>query len=265
MFVGLWGVSELQVGAERTSEARSSARGEGRRLVCGPGSYRLLDWLGRLGVAGMEPLALALNLSERAVYSHVRRLGRDGLVERVSGGDGDGGIAVLTRAGARVSEARGTRHVVSPRSAAPSSARHGRAVSWVAASAEVRGWRWLGPAELRAEAGWRVQREDGARHMPDLGFVVKGQRIAVEVELHVKAPRRVRAILRGYRALIDAGSLTAVTYVTDRPDVAALIEREARATLLGAALEVGPMDTVIEQARESGRASRAALRHGSEL
>jgi len=111
---------------------------------------------------------------------------------------------VLTRAGARACVESGVVGVVSPRSSAPSSARHGRAVSWVAASAEVRGWRWLGPADLRTEVErWRVRRDDGARHLPDLGLMFDGHRVAVEVELHAKAPGRVRAILRGYRRLID--------------------------------------------------------------
>lgn len=127
---------------------------------------------------------------------------------------------------------------------------HGRAVSWVAASAEVRGWRWLGPAELRDGGGWRLQREDGARHLPDLGLVYSGHRVAVEVELHAKAPIRLRAILRGYRALIDVGSVSAVTYVTDRPDVRALVERQAQAAGLGGVLQVGSLAQVVARTRQ---------------
>ncbi len=223
-----------------------------RAVRPGPGSFRLLGWLGRLGTAGIEPLALALDLHERTVYSHLERLADAGLVTRAIGADGGGGVAVLTRAGARACVEQGCSGIVSPRSTAPSSARHGRAVSWVAASAEVRGWRWLGPAELREDERWRLRRDDGARHLPDLGLIYDGQRVAVEVELQPKAPRRVQAILRGYRGLIDRGALTAVTYVTDRPDVAALVRREAQAAMLGSALRVGPLATVIATTRESG-------------
>lgn len=218
----------------------------------GPGSFRLLAWVGRLGLAGVEPLALALGLHERTVYSHVERLERVGLVTRAPGGDGEGGVAVLTRAGARVCVELGHMGIVSPRSTAPSSARHGRAVSWVAASAEVRGWRWLGPAQLREDDRWRLRRDDGARHLPDLGLVYDGHRVAVEVELQPKAPQRLRVILRGYRALIDRGALTAVTYVTDRGDVASLVGREADAARLGDALQVGPLATVIAKTRADG-------------
>jgi len=148
--------------------------------------------------------------------------------------------------------------VVSPRSAAPSSARHGRAVSWVAASAELRGWGWLGPAQLRGDTGWRVHRDDGARHAPDLGLVYDGNRIAVEVELHAKAPARLQAILRGYRGLIDRAGLTGVSYVVDRRDVAALVRRQADAALLGRELHVGSLETVIGPAREAAAEARAA-------
>jgi hypothetical protein len=208
--------------------------------------------LARLGLAGIEPTALALGLHERTVYSHLERLAGDGLVARAPGADGGGGVVVLTRAGARACVERGVSGVVSPRSTAPSSARHGRAVSWVAASAELRDWGWLGPAELRSDGGWQVRRDDGARHLPDLGLIIDGQRVAVEVELHAKAPARVRAILRGYRGLIDQGALSAVSYVADRPDVVALVEREARAARLDGSLEVGPLEAVIAMARERG-------------
>lgn len=223
-----------------------------RAVRPGPGSYRLLGWLGRLGLAGVEPMAVGLGLSERAVYSHLERLRREGLVARAIGVDGGGGVAVLTRTGARACVEAGHSGVVSPRSTAPSSARHGRAVSWVAASAEVRDWQWLGPAELRADQRWRLRRDDGARHLPDLGLIFDGHRVAVEVELQPKAPRRVQVILRGYRALIAGGALTAVTYVTDRRDVIALIQREARAAGLGEVLQIGPLATIVGTARARG-------------
>jgi DNA-binding transcriptional ArsR family regulator len=212
-----------------------------------------LAWLGRLGIAGIEPLALALGLHERTVYSHVERLARAGLVARVRGTEGEGGVVVITRAGARAALESGATGIVSPRSTAPTSARHGRAVSWVAATAALRGWGWHRPAELRGDARWHLRRDDGARHLPHLGLVFGGGRYAIEVELHAKAPRRVAAILRAYRTLIDREALTAVRYVVDRPDVAALIERERRRAFLGTSLSIGSLETVIERTRERGR------------
>jgi len=199
-----------------------------------------------VGAAGVEPLALALGLSVTGTYSHIARLARAGLVVRVPVGDGGGGLVAITRAGARVAREHGSGGgVVVPSSSSPATGRHARAVSWVAASAQLRGRRWLRPADLRAETGWQVQRDDGARHVPDVGLVYDANRVAVEVELHAKAPRRVQAILAGYRRLTDHGALTGVFYAVDRRDVAALVRREPDRALLGRSLQVGPLETII--------------------
>jgi DNA-binding transcriptional ArsR family regulator len=216
----------------------------------GPGSYRLLCWLSRLGVAGVEPMRLALGLSQSVAYKHLARLADAGMVARVVAGDGEGGVVRITRAGAREARERGETAVVAPRSAAPSSARHDRAVSWVAASCEVREWEWLGPAALRQQPGWRGWRDDGARHLPDLGFVFEDQRVAIEVELHAKARKRLWAILRSYQRLIDEKGLAGVTYITDREDVAALVRREAKRTFLGKGLAVGSLDQIVSMTRQ---------------
>jgi len=247
VFGGLWGVSRIDAEPEEVAKGRRVLRTPAVRP--GPGSFRLLVWLSRLGVAGVEPMRLALGLSQSVAYKHLARLADAGLVARVVAGDGEGGVVRITRAGAREARERGETSVVAPRSAAPSSARHDRAVSWVAASCDLRGWEWLGPTALRQQQGWRGWRDDGARHLPDLGFVVDGQRVAIEVELHAKASKRLVAILRSYRRLVDEQGLTLVSYVTDRDDVAALVRREARKTLLGEALEVGPLDQVVDMTR----------------
>src|SRR4051812_24200111 len=102
----------------------------------GPGSYRLLCWVARLGIAGIEPTRLVLGVSQAVAYSHVARLVDAGLLWRAWVNDGGGGVVAVTRAGAREARERETIGVVMPRSAAPRSARHGRAVSWAAAAAE---------------------------------------------------------------------------------------------------------------------------------
>ncbi len=245
-----------------SSSGQERAAGPGRvraaRLPVrpGPGSFRLLGWLGRLGIAGVEPSALALGLSVTVAYSHLARLAREGLVVRVVVGDGGGGVFAITRAGARVAREHGAVGVVAPNSSSASTGRHARAISWVAASSELRGRRWLGPAELRAESGWRVARDDGARHAPDLGLVYDGKRVALEVELHAKAPARLQAILRGYRGLIDRGALTSVAYVVDRRDVSALVRRQADLALLGDSLRVGPLEGIVATARRDSAARR---------
>ena len=231
--------------------------GSRRPVGPGPGSYRLLAWVARLGVAGVEPARLVLGLSQAVAYSHVARLVRAQLLWRVGVKDGGGGVVAVTRAGARVARERGADGVVAARPNAPSTARHARAVSWVAAAVELRGWEWLGPAQLAAGSGWRVQREDGARHAPDLGLVRDGSRTAIEVELSAKAPRRLAVILGGYRALIDRGDLSGVSYVVDRRNVAALVRRQADAAVLGADLHVGPLAPLVDEARTLGAQLRA--------
>jgi hypothetical protein len=173
--------------------------------------------------------------------------------------DGDGGVVALTRAGARVARAHGATGVVSVRSGAPSSARHGRAVSWIAAALELRGLEWLGPAELRAGSGWRSQRDDGTRHTPDLGLVhPDGRRTAIEVELQPKSKERLAFILGGYRGLIRAGALTDVSYVVDRRDVAELVRRQASSARLGDRVQIGPLEKIVASTRERGAQRRRA-------
>ena len=202
--MGLQGAARRSGSAHRRPGGHLALRSSGRETRAinpGPGSFRVLAWLGRLGVAGVEPLAVALGLSIRTTYSHVSRLETVGLVWRVPIRDGGGGAVAISPRGARRLRDDGL-PAVAPKSQVPSTGEHSRAVSWVAANFDRRdGFTWLGPAELRDDRRvWRVQRDDGAGHMPDLGVIDSdGRRIAIEVELHSKSHDRLRAILRGYR------------------------------------------------------------------
>lgn len=220
----------------------------------GPGSFRLLGWLARLGVAGLEPMAIALGLSRSVTYSHVARLERAGLVLRLPC-DAGSGVVALTAAGAREVDERDLGFAVVPSAREASTARHGRAVSWVAASADVRGWRWLGPGELREEPGWRALRDDGTRHAPDLGIVRDGKRTAVEVELHRKAPARLRSILAAYGELVSDGGIHAVAYIVSGDQVDRSVRRQASAVRLTKALSVSPIGAIVEGTQERGRAT----------
>lgn len=224
----------------------------------GPGSYRLLAMLGRLGVAGIEPLACALRLSTGATYNHVRRLEKAGLLRRVPIGDGGGGAVAISRSGA-LHLRDDDLPAVAPKSQVPSSGEHSRAVSLVAANFELRGgYGWLGPAELRRDDAWRLRRDDGAGHLPDLGLVTAaGSRIAIEVELHSKAHARLRAILRGYRGQIDRGTFSKIAYVTTKPTVAKLVRRHADDALLGDRRQLIALDKMIELARRRARADKS--------
>lgn len=210
----------------------------------------MLAWVARLGVAGVEPLGLALRLSPSTLRSHLARLEQHELVVRTRSGIGTGTVVAITNGGGREALERGVDGVVERRGVSAMAVRHGRAVSWVAAWADVRGWRWLGPAELRAdEQPWAARGPDGRRHQPDLGLILPdGRRIAVEVELHAKSRARLQAILRGYRRRVDEGAIDGVSYVSDRQSVLRLVRREAAEVLAGR-LEAGPLDAVLAHVR----------------
>jgi hypothetical protein len=198
----------------------------------GPG-YRSVDalrWLSRVEVAGIEPLGLALGFGWRATYSHVQRLADAGMLERVH--DREGSVVAITREGRRaVGADAGEVRVGATRG---SGLRHARAVSWVTALLTLRDRTWVSDYEARSLPEWHIPviwTHHRAAHRPDIGATIAGARVAVEVELSHKAPRRLRAILAGYEHAITHGGLTGgVLYVSDRPDVLAAVERAAART-----------------------------------
>jgi hypothetical protein len=159
-------------------------------------------------------------------YSHVQRLADAGLVTRVY--DREGSLVVITPTGRiRTGTARGD----PPRGATRGPGLwHSRAVSWVAALLSLRERRWLSERELRLRDEWQVPvywPASRGTHRPDLGAEVDARRVAIEVELSPKAPRRLRAILAGYEAAIAERQLAGVLYVCDRDDVLAGVRRAA--------------------------------------
>src|SRR3954447_13147922 len=169
----------------------------------GPGwrSLEALAWLARLEVAGLEPLGLAMGWGRRAVYSHVARLMRTGLVVRAF--DRDGSVVAITAAGRRAIGA--DKGDVRAGATHGSGLRHARAVSWVAALLTVRERSWVSERELRDDPDWQVPvvwAANRGRHRPDLGVVMGQARVAVEVELSLKSPRRLEAILAGHEEAI---------------------------------------------------------------
>src|SRR4051812_2201251 len=195
----------------------------------GPGwrSLEALAWLARVEVAGIEPLGLAMGLGWRVTYSHVERLAAAGLAVR--GYDAGGSVVAITAAGRR--EVGSDRGDVRAGATHGSGLRHARAVSWVAALLTLREREWVSDLEARRHPEWLVPVVWASRragHRPDLGIVMRGRRVAVEVELSLKAPRRLEAILRGYDEAWASGALAGgLIYVSDRPDVLAAVRRAA--------------------------------------
>src|SRR4051794_41048938 len=202
------------------------ARGPGRR------SFEALGWLARLEVAGLEPLGLALGFGRRAMYSHLERLAAARLVVRVF--DPGGSVVAITAEGRRAIGAdRGDVRVGATHG---SGLRHARAVSWVAALLTLREREWVSERELRGAPGWEVPvvwAASRGRHRPDVGVVMRGVRVAVEVELSHKSPRRLAAIFAGYEQVIASGVIGGgLIYVCDRPDVLAAVRRTAKRVAL---------------------------------
>ena len=187
-----------------------------------------MAWIERLDVVGIEPLQLMLRISQQATYSHLKRLENAGYVERHY--DRFGSLVSITREGRRVVGAGGPGARVEQTRGSGSA--HLRAVSWMAARLSQQDREWVSDREARNQPDWLIPIIwPGARgtHRPDLGVSIGDQRIAVEVELSPKAPRRLRAILAGYEAAINNGGLSGgVIYISDRPNVLAGVERAAR-------------------------------------
>lgn len=229
----------------------------GRTRGPGPRSMELLRWVERLEVAGIEPLALAHRLGLRAVHSHVQRLAAAGLVERIY--DRNGSVVAITRAGRTAVRPE----VHDPRAAAASLAggaltSHARATSWTAARATLRGMPWVSDREIRSLPGWQVPViwTQPGRHRSDLGVLVNGARVAVEVELSAKAARRLHAIMAGYQQQFATGRLAGVLYVVDNPAVRNAIERTATAVAMDRRrLRLLELETLQNETRALGSAT----------
>lgn len=225
----------------------------------GPRSLELLNWIERLEVTGLEPLALAHRLAGRTAYSHVERLEAAGFVRRIY--DRNGSMIAITRAG-RIRVRPGHED---PRAAAAALAgggltSHARAVSWVAARATLRGLQWVSDREMRTQPAWRIPviATSTSSHRPDLGYITDGGRIAIEVELSLKAAARLRAITAGYEDHLYAKKLTGVFYVVGSTAIGAAIQRRAIAAGIEQhQLRILPLDAFIADTR--ARASKSPL------
>jgi hypothetical protein len=177
-------------------------------------------------------------------YSHLQRLAASGYVARVDGGES--GAVVMTRDGWR-RLGRAVNDV--PRGMTYGlGLRHACAVSWVAALLSLRERTWIAERQMRRQQVWQVPvLWTGSRgtHRPDLGMERDGRRMAIEVELSPKAPRRLRAILAGYEHAIATGGLARVMYILDGPEVERAVARAARQVgLPPGALETRPLKSV---------------------
>jgi len=168
----------------------------------------IVDWVARIGAAGAQEVMARFGMGRSCAYARLRRLVADGLLEQRALLYRQPGLYVATAEGLRC--ARLERLGVFRLSAG--GFEHARRLAGVAVELHrvLSGWRQLCERELRvaeSDAGGlvgsvRVGELPGGRpavHRPDLVLIAPDEGVwAVEVELSVKAPRRLEAICRGY-------------------------------------------------------------------
>lgn len=175
---------------------------------------------------------------------------------------GDGSLVVVTPTGAVMAGYPASR---APRSVVGAHKRLRMVSAWLHLGGHV----WYSEREIALDDFWRHEvRYKDARgtarvtHRPDLGVHIARGLVAVEVELQRKSATRLRGLCEMYEQLTDTdGPLAGVIYVTDRPDVAAVVKRIAtEIRLVDPELTFRTIDLVIEQTRAAAHARTAANR-----
>jgi hypothetical protein len=204
----------------------------------GPGSVRVGQFVGRLGIVAMPAVAVGFGLAERVVRRHVARLEAIGWLQRTAALRGDGSLVWLTVAGI---EGLGLQ-LAAVRAPAVFSATtlHSVQIAWAAASLERQGLQWLSARELTVERErWQVavanERGGHSPRLPDLVLWPADSPlpVAIVLEPRQRNPRRQRAALEGWQAAITAGRYGQVRYQTG-PVIARDLRRLAAQIGLGA-------------------------------
>ena len=221
------------------------------------------DWIGRLGAAGAEHVMARFAMGRSWAYARLNRLVADGLLQQR--------LLLYRQPGLYVATAEGLRwcglHRLGLFRVGPGGFEHARQVATAAAAlhAGMPGWRLLGEREIRAAESDRsellasatlAQLPGGgqALHRPDLALVSPERRVvAVEVELSVKAARRLVAICRGWAR---ARHVSHVYYLA-APAAARAVSRAVRETRAEDRITVLTLDEIgglvraeLEEARD---------------
>jgi DNA-binding transcriptional ArsR family regulator len=206
----------------------------------------ILDWLAATGAASTIELEVIAGLSRRALAARLRSLEQAGLVRSTALLRGEPALHVLTRAGLR---AAGRPELESVAISAASFGHH-LALARAAVALRAAGERVGGEHELRA-----IERLEGrplasaavglarsgeiAWHRPDLVCWRPGLPVAVEIELTVKAPERLRGIVRGWaRSRLVEGVVYYATPAAARAVSAAVRRESAESAVAVLALEL---------------------------
>jgi hypothetical protein len=168
----------------------------------------IVRWLGRIGAASAEHVMARFGMGRSWAYDRLSRLVRDGLLEQKTLLYRQPGLYIATAEGLRwtLQERLGVYRV------GPGSFIHAAEVASTAVALyrALPEWGQMSERELRVReaeeerliASVRVGELPGGRpalHRLDLALIGRDNRVlAIEVELSIKAPRRLQAIARAY-------------------------------------------------------------------
>ncbi len=208
----------------------------------------IVDWIGRLGAAGAEHVMGRFAMGRSWAYTRLGLLVRDGLLEHR--------MVLYRQPGLYVASADGLRWQGLGRFGvyriSPGGFQHAQQVASAAVGLHLAlpGWEMLSEREIRAResdcgeqvASARLGELPGGRpavHRPDLALVSPGGRVvAVEVELSVKAPRRLAAICTGWARARHIGAV----YYLAPPAAARAVNRAVIETRAEEHIVVLPID-----------------------
>jgi hypothetical protein len=196
----------------------------------------IVEWIGRIGAAGAEHVMGRCAMGRSWAYARLSRLVKDGLLEQRRLLYGQPGLYLATADGLRW---QGLQRLGVYR-VSPGGFQHAQQVAAVAVALHgvLPGWEQLSEREIRVQesdcgeliASAKLGELPGGRpavHRPDLALVSPdGRVIVVEVELSVKAPRRLAAICRGWAR---ARHISGVYYLAP-PVVARAVQRAVAET-----------------------------------
>jgi hypothetical protein len=180
-----------------------------------------LEWIARTGAVEPSQVMYLFEMGRTVAYRRLAALQAAGLLERARLLHGQPAMIVATRAGLRLV---GLEHLGLTRVSA-ATAMHWQSSTLIAVLLERRDGRGRVGSVREIRAAERSNKQPvasttigAATHHPDL--VVWGPDgpgrpggTAIEVELTVKAPERLRAILRGWRRAVMNGTVTKVMYI----------------------------------------------------
>jgi hypothetical protein len=179
----------------------------------------LVRFVGRHGLVAVRHVMAALDVGRTAAYRRVGSCVEAGLLERVDLLRTDPGLLRASREGLRYASLGLSLAKISPGSVehmlrcTSTALRLGEHYGHELVRSEreiVLAEQIAGKALASADLGERGGRT--RLHRPDLAVLAEEGTIAIEVELHPKAPRRLYALIRAWRWTIGMGTVSEVHY-----------------------------------------------------